>query len=175
MRVLFLDVDGVLNTTEEWYYGAKSTSGYKRSDLNMLRLDKVALLNYVCKASGCNIVFSTDWCKGEDGYFPVTLGQLLQKRGFSYPERILGKTFDLSWTSLAMRGDDIIAWLKFNAVSFQDDISYLCVDDLEPVAMVPVEEHTVFTDPDEGLTAEKAEEIVTRFQSGNTGAWSSLV
>lgn len=88
-RILFLDIDGVLN---------------KGSGPMLPRL--VAGLSRVVEATGCELVISSDWRL----FGPLeTIGSSLREAGYTGPDPI-GSTPDYG-TTAAPRGLEIAAWL----------------------------------------------------------------
>lgn len=114
MKVIFLDVDGVLNEA-----GSKS-----RSPHGFIGVDdeKVAVLKQIVDATGAIIVLSSTWKKDwsnnpdEIGIDAVYLNKKLARYGL----RIIDKTTDDMWN----RGFGIKAWLSLHDVE-----SWLVLDD----------------------------------------------
>lgn len=93
MKILFLDVDGVLNT-------------YKTGGLYTLTKTKLKLLQEIVLKTDCKIVLSSTWRK--DDYAFRKLIKTLSYRGM----QIYGKTPVLHNVP---RGVEIAAWLEANA------------------------------------------------------------
>jgi len=137
MNVLFLDIDGVLNsrrsslhlqTARDTFLTLKSTNPFDDMDpvaINMIR--------YLCERTGAQIVLSSAWrenWKKED----------LSKR--------LGlDLFDYTDTKPGTRGEQIQRWLN----SHPEVTEYAIVDDNSGMLLSQVD-HFVQTDFDEGLT-----------------------
>lgn len=60
MKVLFLDVDGVLNSTEDWIE-SKLLGHEHNSGTRHLSRAKLALLCMIIKHTGCRVVLSSTW------------------------------------------------------------------------------------------------------------------
>ena len=114
MKVIFLDVDGVLN---EAYSKSRSPHGFIGVDDY-----KVAVLKQIVDATGAVIVLSSTWKKewsadpDEIGIDAVYLNKKLAKYGL----RIIDKTIDDTWN----RGFGIKAWLSTHDVE-----TWLVLDD----------------------------------------------
>jgi hypothetical protein len=136
MRVLFLDVDGVLNN---YYTGGRLTLCKRR----------VRRLHRVVSATGCDLVVSSTWRLHHDGW--GKLSRTLGYRGMTLAD----KTPDLvSRNSAACRGDEIAGWLGANAVD-----CYAIVDD-EGDLLDWQRPYHVQTAPRAGLTDEDADRLI---------------
>ena len=62
--IIFLDVDGVLNS-DDYYASLNGTHGYYKD----IDIEKVKLLRQICDATGAKIVISSSW-RGSDTYTP---------------------------------------------------------------------------------------------------------
>jgi len=133
MKVLFLDVDGVLNTTK-----ARSPMSLSKGCLS--RLERIV------KETGCYIVLSSSWRKYDDA--SSKLNRMLHYRGML----ILSHTQIIS---SACRGVEIAVWLKTHPAAKQ----YAIVDDDSDMLQEQLP-HFFQTDPDYGLTDTIAYRIV---------------
>ena len=137
MRVLFLDIDGVLNSRE---YDARCamTGG----DLMQPDPRLVVRLMGIVQETDAKIVLTTSWRldKSIEWPFPV------------YDRTPRGDAF-------GCRAEEIKAWLVENHGDYAD---FVIIDD-EPDAGVGFSEHFVQTNPQTGLTAEDAATIVGLF------------
>lgn len=135
MKILFLDVDGVLNMI--------SSGGLYALNRNRLRN-----LETVVNETGCKIVLSSTWRK--DFVALKKLKNRLNYRGLS----ILDCTTTEYFKERQIRGDEIQKWLD----SHEWD-SYAIVDDdgdmLE--SQLPF---FVQTDSEQGLTVDKAKQLI---------------
>ena len=155
-RIVFLDIDGVLNS--EVFFVEKRKAG----DRTMIDADAVSLLNQL---SGAHVVVSSSW--GENG------GQTskdLEAAGLELP--IVGYTkkvhYNFEW---ACRGNEIEEWLlstyggmgtKFGTAYDSDDYEYVIFDDDSDMLLGQVE-HFVYVDRYTGITQndiEKAKKIL---------------
>lgn len=102
MRVLFLDLDGVVNS-HDWFrrrVKERPTGSYFERQIDP---QAIALLNEITKATGTKVVISSTWRKNH------TLQELragLGNRGFR--GEIIGMTCELA---SGVRGREIQAWL----------------------------------------------------------------
>ena len=120
MKIIFLDMDGVVNNPREGRGRTLSTKA-------------VELLNKLTEISGANIVISSSW------RFTAPLIVIIDKLkeyGFRYPERVIGCTALLE---NRCRGDEIKLWLKQVPVE-----SFVILDDVDDMGnLLP---HLVKTD-----------------------------
>jgi hypothetical protein len=122
-RVLFLDIDGVLND-QEWAIALhkEGRDGYREFNPR-----SVANLKRICEATGCKIVISSTWRLF--GPIEAQIVPELARAGFTNPP-IIGKTPDLSRRSSSNfdeqgRGDEVAAWLEEHPHVDR----FICVDD----------------------------------------------
>ena len=107
MKVLFLDIDGVLNSTA--YRTEKLLNDRDYSVL--IEPQKVANLRKIVDVTGAQIVLSSSWNKFWD-YDPVdNAGKRINNALTAYGLRIMDKT---PWSRDSSRGEQIDAWLRAN-------------------------------------------------------------
>lgn len=107
MKCLFLDIDGVLNSTEDWIEAKILTHPFNHG-VNMLNRAKLAMLVHIVKETGAKLVLSSTWrlhysneemldmfC--ERGCHQITEDILIDQ---TPPPKLSG-----------IRGDDIASWL----------------------------------------------------------------
>lgn len=152
-KVLFLDFDGVLNSTESIVEKRIRSRGVMGIDPY-----HVAKLQRVVDETGAVIVVSSTWRK----FHSVgALGRLLRRAGFR-GSRIVGVTPDLSRRpkmSLYIaveRGYEIDAWLKRHRA-----IEHFAIVDDDSDAGVVHPHQFVKTSFDRGLQDEHAEKLIT--------------
>lgn len=161
MKVLFLDIDGVLNCMcpaplqdndwidlDEWRYGFNP--------------DLVARLRYVIANTDCKIVISSSW-KHHVNYAPYRPDMnwrdvLAEKLRRTRDEIIVGETPS---DPKGQRGREIAEWLKTH------EVETFCVVDDEVVDILPYIENAnvVKTDMTIGLTIEDARRIINVLNS----------
>ena len=159
-KVIFLDIDGVLNT--KWWY--TQMDGNTSRDKYGYAFDPNAVANLakIVRETGADIVISSSWkCMG--------LSELLDM----WSERGLpGKVIDITPNSVSdemlltanldeiemyhIRGAEIKEWLLTKG---QNVGRYVIIDDMDN--FLPEQQtHFVWTDPDVGITKEDAEQAI---------------
>lgn len=110
MRVIFLDIDGVLATHESYSEGVL-VDGWPRFER-----DCVDNLNRLIRASDAEIVVSSSW---RQWFCELTaIQEILSRRGVELPAYSMTPILD------DYRGQEITAWLSGNSVE-----SYVILDD----------------------------------------------
>lgn len=128
MNILFLDIDGVLNS-DFWYKKQPPNSTSNNSLAQHLDKQAIALLNKIVRKTQAKIVLSTTW---RLHYSLETLQTILENCGFI--GELIGKTPDLvSLHSSFVRGNEILQWCKDNEAviggKYQNFKSYVILDD----------------------------------------------
>lgn len=119
MKVIFLDVDGVLNSAYTW-----NQSVYE--DGTFLEEDKIKILREIYKSDNCLIVLSSSWRKyftkeGNEVVPQGRMGKLLS----AYLNKYGMFIYDMT-PKFGSREDEIVGWL----VSHRGEIdSFLILDD----------------------------------------------
>jgi len=104
MKLIFLDIDGVLNS-----HGNPK-----------IEHDKVLLLNEIVKETGAKVVITSTWRIGQSiDTLQKTLNDL------DFVGNIVGKTVML-WS----RGEEIDDYLYQQNLTSQEDVKYIVIDDL---------------------------------------------
>jgi hypothetical protein len=161
MKILFLDVDGVLNcsTTFQRRHNLWKATGQpiKAEEfawpLGHLDEELIPRLNTIIEQTGCKIVVSSSWRISEE--FPYFGGWLVRK-GFKYPDSIIGRTGTMTQL-INCRGEEIKAWL----VQHPEVTHYAILDD-DVEDITPVHpNNTVQTSGKEGLTEERAQAAIS--------------
>ena len=152
MNILFLDVDGVLNSDEYYNYIRPVRKNLKFPD-SKIDPDAVNLLNYIVAKTDCEIVVSSAWRYGKT---LDALVRLFHEMGIEKDIFDMTKWDVNTLKGVTPRGDEIQGWLDENKeivtkYAILDD-SYAMSDEQLP--------YTVFTDDKVGLTEENAEEII---------------
>ena len=158
MKVIFLDIDGVLNThdyliatqaAQTFDAGGKITRWNHEEDMDRVL---VARVNRIIEATGAKVVISSSW---------RLLFQLDDIRGFltsrGFVGEIIGETpryvHKEDWTSgrIDHRADEIRAWLREDGGAVE---SYVILDDDHEEIGESFGDRYVRTDGDLGLTEE---------------------
>ncbi|MCM1188688.1 MAG: HAD domain-containing protein [bacterium] len=163
IKVLFLDIDGVLNS------GCWNDSHPEEiSDGTLIDEEKIRLLGSLVKKTGSKIILHSGWRTWFDPELkPLRaesrkLLELLGREGL----RIEGITPDLTTEKIRktkkfslVKADEILLWLK----THRDVSAWVVLDDLD-LHNIQVAQHQVRPDPATGLTVEdtkKAEKILS--------------
>lgn len=158
MKIIFLDIDGVLNSSDwagSFEFKKKQAKGLSFPDTH---LDNVAIqrVDELCKRTGAKVVISSTWREFE---YCVPA---LRRNGFR--GEIIGKTPDLDkkldsgiWTSKT-RGEEIQAWLDQNECD-----SYVIIDD-DSDMLDSQKENFVHTNFMHGFTGSDIESAVEIFE-----------
>lgn len=152
MKVLFLDVDGVLNSNERRAYDYEGVRGMDR--------ELTANLRRIIEETGCRVVVSSSWRLGGIGPgsdFAYHLARA-DESGVCL-EAVVGATPHLCSLG-ARRRNEILAWID----ECGRDERFAIIDD-EPRSIVDgqddwLHEHMFATDDDLGLTAEVADRVI---------------
>lgn len=140
-KVIFLDIDDVLNTMES----------RERGDL--FDPNNVKALNAVLDLTSAGIVLTSNW------RLSASISEwekILQSAGIHADGRVLGTT---PWIEGASRGIEIAYWLE-NSLCLVN--CYAIFDDRDD--MTPCAEHLLRTTPKDGLTIELAREAICRLK-----------
>lgn len=158
MKVLFLDIDGVLNSFDNQFsmnYAHKGNYGKSRDEFGTLFDNRcVNWLRYIVNKTNCKIVISSTWRLSGI----TSLRQMWSKRLLPgeiidiTPNKVPVEIYQKYDHDLAMRGYEIQAWLDLNDVD-----NYCIVDDESD--MLPGQ-NFVKTSGRIGLNYETAKSIV---------------
>lgn len=122
LNVVFLDIDGVLNTPEnacKRYEGWKNGTDKSRDEFGQLFCPKACLnLEYLCHTAEAKVVVSSTWRRAG----LTKMQTMFQMRGIDID--IIDITPDFRQRGLIQRGEEIEAWLKENEVD-----NYVIIDD----------------------------------------------
>lgn len=155
-RVIFLDIDGVLNS-------AFWNDSHQReiSDGTLIEEEKVSLLAELVRRTGAKIILHSGWRTWFDLELrPLRkeaekLLELLEKEGL----RLDGATPDLTTEEIRrtkkfslVKAEEILSWIRMH----KEVTGWVVLDDLD-LHNAQVEEHQVRPDPTAGLTAEDVE------------------
>lgn len=153
INILFLDIDGVLNT-----------STFRDTFGNRCHPKKIELLGDIVLQTGCKIVITSDWRFG--GIGPGSdIWSAIQCKAFvdKPPENtinaildsIIDKTFDLD----DGRSAEILSWVK--TCDYQVN-KFVVIDDKPEIVSGIDSKHLVITDDDIGLTESIAQDVIKR-------------
>ena len=163
MKLIFLDIDGVLNHQLFWHEKSQSD---RRKELQKdapdgahdIDPEKIGLLNNLIDATGAKVVISSSWRNGR------TVKDLIELFDwFGFKGEIIGKTPRLwfghdqneDWRNTSVpRGCEIKAWIENNKGILGAKISklqYVIFDD-DSDMLLWQREHFIWVDPYAGLT-----------------------
>lgn len=157
MKVIFLDIDGVLNC-------ATSKSFCIDDDGRVIKgvdSDKVKRLAKIVEATGAEIVLSSDWKDGWNKYYISSkpshakyLDNHLYKKGRLTIKDKTPSTNKGSW----FRGEEILTYLRLH----QDIENYVILDDtfFEDFDNKNIIDHLIITDYKYGLTDENVKQAI---------------
>lgn len=158
-KVIFLDIDGVLNSNF-W----NDSHQREISDGTLIDEEKIKLLACLVKKTNSKIILHSGWRTWFDSKLkPLRIEakkliQLLEKEGL----RIDGLTPDLTTEEIRktkkfslVKADEILLWLKQN----NDVTNWVVLDDLD-LHNIQVAQHQVKPDQTIGLTAQDIERAV---------------
>lgn len=170
MKILFLDIDGVLNSEMFYKNSLKNKlnhyfpiwkvfhffgliklyhwiiDAYDKDSWECSQLDSktIKLLNHVIEETDCKIVLSSTWRKHKGGYKKVE--ELMKRKGF------VGEIIDATPVLWTKRGQEIEQWL-----SQHDNIeNYVIVDDDSDFTDEQILKHFVWTDRVIGFSSTSA-------------------
>lgn len=158
-NIIFLDIDGVMNT-ENCQYRHKLLTGSTKNEY----WSPIACrhLTQLCEQFDARIIFSSTWRTDKD---EEELRKILAKNDIN-PDLLIGITPDLEQEALAekfCRGDEIKCWLDENSCR-----NYVIIDDLPPSDFLEIHRrHLVTVKPDTGFASKKAAEKAGEILSGN--------
>lgn len=148
MKIIFLDIDGVLNSGKTV---VRSPQGYIGIADNL-----VTKLRKIVKATGANIVLSSSW---RESFLKQDLDGKYLKRKLGYKGLKIFSTTELPQHS--DRGLEICHWLENNR---NLGITHFCILDDEFIQIFDYHKLTpylVHTDCTEGLTAELVKKAIS--------------
>lgn len=133
LRIIFLDIDGVLN----------NQGCFEGQQLDPIDPNALKLLNRLVIDTDACIVISSSWRIGNTLHW---LQIMLEKAGFDFPERIIGATIEIIGRNKT-RGQEIAMWLDQVSVD-----SFVILDDDDD--MEPVQDRLIQTTFEHGLLQE---------------------
>lgn len=165
MKVIFLDFDGVLNSTQSMIYWRRELGKkkYKKTQRAIDRFCPIAVsnLNYIFESiKKLKIVISSSWRHGRD---LETLKQILKDYGFNYSQRVIGTT---PTVLRGFNGDErdfeILEWLEENKDKHIEQ--WAAIDDIDYFSENKEFEGKFFkTSEDMGLTMMETRRIIKYF------------
>ncbi len=156
--ILFVDVDGVLNTPLSWG---------KHPRENAMDYEKVELLSNLVEELDAYVVISSAW---RLHYSLADLMTMLNKRGFANTKRIISTTPDVG--EISRRGVEVKNWLLEQFQSSDKFPPYVAIDDQwAPSFLNHVgKDHFVQTRSSKGFTTDDAEQVRKLIKAQSTPA-----
>lgn len=162
-KIIFLDIDGVLNPFEERYPLQRTdpqfnvheyVAGFENLNLD---IDTVQQLNRVTGLTKAKLVITSTWRIGDEEHFE-NLKKFMKLCGVR--GEIIDRTpfIGLTNNQVVNRGQEIAKWLDKNLGIKR----FVIVDDDSD--MHPLEKYLVQTDYKHGLTKEAADEMIKRLK-----------
>ena len=159
-KIIFLDIDGVLNT--KWWYSQMDRNTHRDKYGYAFDPQAVANLRKIVEETGADIVISSSWkCMGLSQMEDIWKDRNL-------PDIIIGITpnsvsdellIDADIDSMELfhiRGEEIKEWLKKHGKRV---CNYVIIDDMDN--MLPGQQsHFVQTNPEMGITEDDAEKAI---------------
>ena len=146
MRIIFLDIDGVLNCEIFYKERLKPLSIIEHPD-NQICKERISWLNELCESIGAKIVLSSTWRHSGLKYCK----EVLQRNGAAFD--IIDITPDLRGDDM-VRGNEIYKWIKDNEQlvgKYYDYKDYVIIDD-DSDMLLWQKDHFFQTDNYSGLT-----------------------
>ena len=159
-KVIFLDIDGVLNT--KWWYTQMDSNTHKDKYGYAFDPKAVANLKNIIEETGADIVISSSWkCFGlsqmEDMWNERNLpGKIIDITPNSVSDELLLNADIDSIEMFHIRGEEIKEWLSKHGKRISN---YVIIDDMDN--MLPEQQsYFVQTNPEVGITKEDSEKVI---------------
>lgn len=127
-RIIFLDIDGVLNSQHYFRERKKDNRSFPIDDLDPKAIE---MLNSLIENTKAKIVISSSWRLLNSRKDKIA--EYLSEVGFKYPEAVIGITPDLhikGMNSSIPRGCEIREWLYLNyGYDYDQKMKYVIIDD----------------------------------------------
>jgi microsomal dipeptidase-like Zn-dependent dipeptidase len=158
MKIIFLDFDGVINSTKFLHYGEDND--------DKISSEMVSRVNHIIEKTGAKVVISSDWRRYHD--IPV-LKEILEDNGFE--GEVIDETpyisgpFGLGTRTPESppRGELIARWLEENPSSWD---TYVVLDDRTDMGDIDRNKF-INTDTHQGLTDRQAEKAIEILEGEN--------
>jgi hypothetical protein len=155
VKVLFLDIDGVLNSAEWYGRRPRELRDLPNTDHNVglceIDPEAVARLGRIVDATGARIVISSTWRRV---FRLPTIRLLLAERGLR--AEVVGVTPDLGGVAMLGRGEEIRAWLA----AHPDVTAFAVLDDNDEMDAVREAFVPTWLDGEDGLADEHVERVI---------------
>lgn len=153
-KIIFLDVDGVLNSHEWWDRRPKLETGHTRDDYERNEFDPLAVerLRTILDATKAEVVLSSVWRLGEESRSAVR----------QYACDFIDIT---PRCSSGIRGAEIIMWIRKNVPGYYNDgvLKFAIIDD-DSDMLLSQKDNFFQTSNDHGLTDEIVDRVIKHFE-----------
>jgi hypothetical protein len=160
MKIIFLDIDGVICNREQW----RSRVQFEGLSLCNFDQESVKLLNQLTDKTGAEIVISSTWRRGSEEDF-TSLMFWFRNQGVT--GRIMDRT-PVDNSDNAQRGDEIKQWLNANFgrvdafVVLDDDSDMRGVEDHFVQTLIRVEDERMLEEGLKQIHVDKAIAILDK-------------
>lgn len=160
MRVIFLDIDGVLNANDD-FGGRKKPNPYVVSDTGVrycgISTSKVKILKWIIDKTGAKIVLVSSWKGDYEAYLrnhTNHIGKYLHNKLRKQGLEIFDTTYRFSREFHSYRGTEISAWLANQTEPIE---SWVVLDDeIFRDYSESIRQNLILTSESDGLTTYKA-------------------
>jgi hypothetical protein len=158
MKIIFLDIDGVLNSYTDFLESSLYGHPFNTGKI-VISSGKLCLLEYIVRNTDAKIVISSTW----RSHFTLDeIYEMFKVRGFKLPRKvIIDKTethrHGFSSGPEYFRKSEIKEWLKAN----KPIESYVILDDIRPSFFEGMTDNLVTTRDDDGLNRLSTEQAIT--------------
>jgi hypothetical protein len=152
MRVIFLDIDGVLNS-RDFMGESPPMSAFGGADEELMDPAAVERLNTIIDQTDAHVVISSSW---RFQYDYTQMGEMLTKRGFRHADKIIDQT---TRDGQGFRGHEVQTWLDMRR-------EQVIVDPKTE----PITSYVILDDSGDFNPDQQANFVHTKFQNGLTQA-----
>ena len=154
-RYIFLDIDGVLNTSRSYLTHTAAGESWRDDYGPFFDDESVSNLRHIVEATEADIVITSTWkYKGIDAMH--TLWTLREMPGF-----LLGVTPEVVSNDFCIRSMEIMKWLAQNAPEDPEEYRYVIIDD-SSIFLPEHLPHLVCTSASVGITEEDADKAIRK-------------
>lgn len=180
MKILFLDIDGVLNDFDDSHLTREERKILLNKELSSVERQQVHLdsklilrLNHIVQETQCKIVLSSAW---RNWFNLDDIHEMFSNRGF-----LLERSIWIGKTDHFLGADRGIEILKFLVDRFENNEempeSFCIVDDMSDMEpfVEQIQNRFVQTDDRFGLSDDDAEKIISLLNNQNSIEWENLL
>ena len=172
MKILFLDIDGVLNTGRYSKYMIENNLNDFDENGAMFDPNAVENLRFIIDSTNADIIISSTWrYDGLDKMKKLWKDRNMSGRIVGITPHLISASFEEVdskniWQKrpIGSRGMEIDEWLRLNTNEMLEPYTYVIVDD-EDDFLLHQASHVVLIDPNFGLTKVIADEIINKLNN----------